>query len=63
MKLKIDILRCPRSIAPYSYYLEAGSEVYPVGSQGELLTLTTIADPDHRIPSEDFFQVHKEAVE
>jgi hypothetical protein len=64
MKLKIKILMCPRSIAPHSYYLDEGTSVYPVGPQeGEWLTLTTIANPDHRIPSEDFFRVHKEAVE
>jgi hypothetical protein len=63
MKLKTKIARCPRSISPHWYYLDAGTEVYPISQSGDTLTVTAVADPANRIPSEDFFQVHMEGVE
>lgn len=63
MKLKTKILRSPKSIRPYSYYLEPGQEVFLVKDQGDKLTVTTIKDISSCIPSEDFFTVTKEDLE
>lgn len=63
MKLSRKILRSPKSISPYCYYLDPGQEVFLVKDNGDRLTVTTMSDISSCIPSEDFFTVTKEDLE
>jgi len=58
-QLTSRILRAPRSLAGHHYYLEPGAVVHYVrecAGTGNLI-VSTIANPEHRIPSEDLFEV------
>jgi hypothetical protein len=58
-QLTSRILRAPRSLAGHHYHLEPGTIVHHVkecSANGNLI-VSTVENPEHRIPSEDLFEV------
>ena len=55
------VLRAPRSLGPYYYYLERGTRVFLVEDRGTSLLVSAKENPAHRI-FEDIFEVRCDQV-